>query len=205
MKTVVVFVALFAFTAHSQEPSKAKIWPKAYVQSNLRWMGPPSAAPGSEAAETTLVYFFEDHRYIAVQVTLMRGIDSYKKPTIIENEGYVVRSGWWQGKGNLINAHSLFVHLEALVQPYPAPVDERFVSIRKNWLVEGGSLRVAADEPKSGRLPLPTGGTMFVPVGEIVGIKDMQRDATAASCYYFKSHPQDANEAWNAVCKSTGK
>ena len=80
-------------------------------------------------------------------------------------------------------------------------MDERFVPTGKNWLVEGGPLKVEADEPKSGRLPLPTGGTMFVPVGDIVGIKDMQRDATSASCYYFKSHPQDSDESWNGVCK----
>ena len=110
------------------------------------------------------------------------------------------------GKGQLQRQVTEHPNYVVFMKTAPRCVDEQFVAVRKNWLVEGGSLTVAADEPKSRRLPLPSGGTVFVPVGEIVGIKDMQRDATAASCYYFKSHPQDANEAWNAVCKaSTGK
>ncbi len=206
MRILIVAAVLLATLAQAQTRLATSVWPRVYVERSLQWKGGTSAAPGYLGTSATLLYIFEDHRYMAVELYLLKGKVQNKTPMILENDGYVVRSGTWQLEEQFLRLHSAYTHLDALIKPYPAPVDEQFVSVRKNWLVEGGSLTVAVDEPKSHRLPLPSGGTVFVPVGEIVGIKDMQRDATSASCYYFKSHPQDANEAWNAVCKSsTGK
>jgi hypothetical protein len=206
MRILILAAALLGVFAQAQTRSATLAWPRAYVERSLQWKGGTAASPGYLGTSATLLYLFEDHRYLAVEVNLQKGITQNKTPVILENEGHVVRSGTWKQEGEVLLLHSAYAHLDALIKPYPAPVDERFVSVGRNWLTEGGPLKVAADERRSGRLPLPPGGTMFIPVGEIVGLADMQRDATSASCYYFKSHPQDSNEAWNAMCKSsTGK
>lgn len=201
MPILIVIAALLGVSVQAQMHSGSQTWPRVYVERSLQWKGGTAAPQGYLGASATLLYFFEDHRYMAVELYLFKGTARNKTPMIAENEGHVVRSGTWQQEGQILRLHSAYTHLGARITPYPAPVDERFVSVRKNWLVEQGPLKVAADEPKSERLPLPPGGTMFDPVGEIVGITDMQRDATLASCYYFKSHPQDSNQSWNAVCK----
>jgi hypothetical protein len=206
MRILIVAAALLATLAQAQPRPATPVWPRVYVERSLQWKGGTAAPPGDLGTSATLLYFFEDHRYIAVGLYMIKGKVRNTTPMILENESHSVRSGTWQQEGEILRLHSAFTHLDALIKPYPAPADEQFVSVRKNWLVEGGSLKVAADAPKSGRPSLPSVGTIFVPVGEIVGIKDMQHAATSASCYYFKSHPQDANEVWNAVCKSsTGK
>lgn len=203
---IVAAVALLGTLAQAQGRSGTSVWPRVYVERSPQWKGGTAAPPEHLGASATVLYFFEDHRYIAVGLYMIKGRVQNTTPVILENEGHSVRSGTWQQEGGILRLHSAYAHLDAHITPYPTPVDERFASVNRNWLVQGGPLKVAADEPKSGRLPLPPGGTMFVPVGEMVGIKDMQRDAILASCYYFKSHPQDSTETWNAVCKlSPGK
>jgi hypothetical protein len=201
MRILIVVAALLAVTVQAQMHSGSSTWPRVYVERSLQWKGGTSAPPGSLDTSATLLYLFEDHRYIAVGVTLQKGKVHYKTPAIIENEGYLVRAGSWRQGGDTLRLHSAFAHIEARITPYPTPVDERFIPTGKNWLVEGGPLKVAEDQPSGGRMPLPSGGTAFVPVGAITGVKNMQQDATLASCHYFKSHPQDSDESWNAVCK----
>lgn len=201
MRILIVVAALLGVSAQAQMHSGSPTWPRVYVERSLQWEGGTSAPPGNLDASATLLYLFEDHRYIAVGVTLQKGKMHYKTPTVIENEGYLVRAGSWRQDGDTLRFHSSFAHIEARITPYPARVDERFVSTAKNWLVEGGPLRVAEDEPPGDRMPIPSGGTAFVSAGGIIGVKNMQQDATLASCHYLKSHPKDSDESWNAVCK----
>jgi hypothetical protein len=201
MRILIVIAAFLGLSAQAQIHSDSPTWPRVYVERSLQWKGGTSAPTENLDASATLLYLFEDHRYLAVGVTLQKGKFQYKTPAIIENEGYWVRAGSWRQDRETLLLHSAFAHIEARITPYPAPVDERFVTNGKNWLVEGGPLRVAGDEPSGGRMPLPSGGTAFVPAGGIIGVKGMQRDATLASCHYFKNHPQDSDERWNTVCK----
>ncbi len=203
MRLVVIAIVL-ASLAQSQVNLSVQSWPKTYVQRALKWEDVPSAGPGNRTADAILMYLFIDRRYMAAQVTLSRGTVRYKTPAVIENEGYVIRAGSWEQAGRDIHAHSVFVHLESLVTPYPGPVDERFISSAANWSLSKGPLRVGNHGSQDARMFLPSAGTEFIAADGVSGVKDMLRDAAAASCYYFKNHPKESDANWTEFCRSPG-
>jgi hypothetical protein len=93
MRAFIVIAALLSSSWRSQVHSTVPAWSRAYVQSSLHWEGPSTASPEIQNTAAIVLYFFGDHRYMAVKVVLMKGTAHHKTPGIIESEGYVVRAG----------------------------------------------------------------------------------------------------------------
>src|ERR1035441_8972933 len=100
MRILIVVAALLGASAQAQLPAGSPTWPRVYVERSLQWKGGTAAPQGELGTSATLLYFFDDHRFMAVELYMFKGKVQNKTPMIAENEGHVVRSGTWQQEGD---------------------------------------------------------------------------------------------------------